>query len=1090
MANQPPPPFGGYQAQAQQWPFLFPPMIPANFTPTPDMSSTMPQALPDPSQAFQFGFLGPTGSHGLSAPGNFSDSSMPRPPKFPFGNSVDISQFQQSTSHLPFAGYVAPQAQGHAGFSAEISRSSQQRSSDARNHEMSRGEAADNQVPQNSSREEGEISEGEIVCDGKGEAVAKPQSSTRVAKRQRVRNASISASPSSSSTRSSSPYNPPLSVSVDAGTISSNPTRTQSNETGKTAITSSTPNIAPSLRVQAQGALLSLAPHNIRFNELVAEGINPVILRKLYEEVGIRVESSQPSAPVAVIAAGAAEKHNATGVKTQVEILPRGDSTPRTSNAESDTKQPMERKELIAKMLAAKAAARNSQPAASKSSPEQSHASVKSQSSPTNGDGKAAEKIAPIKEKNKAQTELARQRIEELKKQALLRSQQKARQEAQGQQDGQTVQGNPPPAVHHPLPVRPPAPRKSAASTIPGLSLAKSTPAGDVNSTDAPPSGNSINLTPFDRPNLRKRPRASDFDDSGVNENHISHATPPLSYNNSDRLIIHISDDESLYGDDEVDKMDMGSNIELEPANEVVNTSVNGSQSAFQQSGPGTGVSTTPQPSTLGSDPEQMRQRTLEIQALHRKIAEMEEKRKAKLAASRTQSPLVAVDTAATPVVSGAASAVEEANHSDAATTDQGSTKLAGEEAVHETQEEEEIQPGQFPSNVPTTIEASADTVPSTKSLETSNLDVPAPSLAEEGVAPGQAPVSTGSDTPGTEAQDTSSEDSSSDETSSESASDVSMSEDSSSDDSSAESESAEEDNEVDVPETNGVTSHPNVANDGHMQVDSVSNGISEETSSPALVDLMEEANGIDEAEEDDYEPTDNNGHDHDMSDAASSPDSEAYEPPEPDTGMESPHSSYSPPPPDIEAKSTDVDLLLDSFEKYDPQDAAPRVVNQEAQPVYRGSESDILGINTPSNPTVSNFTAYVSPLRYFKAYRYHPRYTNEVSDGYRSLTYSNDINPMKYLCKYEFAGGVCNDRSCQFQHFRDMSLSDDNILIEMGSVREGRTKEEKEAYLAGLKGIINDLRRDKVKDFSTVASEIASYRRRFLQDESRVLPL
>lgn len=70
------------------------------------------------------------------------------------------------------------------------------------------------------------------------------------------------------------------------------------------------------------------------------------------------------------------------------------------------------------------------------------------------------------------------------------------------------------------------------------------------------------------------------------------------------------------------------------------------------------------------------------------------------------------------------------------------------------------------------------------------------------------------------------------------------------------------------------------------------------------------------------------------------------------------------------------------------------------------------------------------------------------------------------------------------------LTLVDDNILIEMGSVREGRTKEEKEAYLAGLKGIINDLRRDKVKDFSTVASEIASYRRRFLQDESRVLPL
>lgn len=30
----------------------------------------------------------------------------------------------------------------------------------------------------------------------------------------------------------------------------------------------------------------------------------------------------------------------------------------------------------------------------------------------------------------------------------------------------------------------------------------------------------------------------------------------------------------------------------------------------------------------------------------------------------------------------------------------------------------------------------------------------------------------------------------------------------------------------------------------------------------------------------------------------------------------------------------------------------------------------------------------------------------------------------MKYLCPYEATGGVCNDRSCEFQHFRDVTLS------------------------------------------------------------------
>jgi hypothetical protein len=70
------------------------------------------------------------------------------------------------------------------------------------------------------------------------------------------------------------------------------------------------------------------------------------------------------------------------------------------------------------------------------------------------------------------------------------------------------------------------------------------------------------------------------------------------------------------------------------------------------------------------------------------------------------------------------------------------------------------------------------------------------------------------------------------------------------------------------------------------------------------------------------------------------------------------------------------------------------------------------------------------------------------------------------------------------------LTSTDDKILIELGAVREGQTEEEKEAYLAGLKEIINEMRRDKVKDFTTVAAEIAAYRRRFLQDPSRVLPM
>lgn len=59
-----------------------------------------------------------------------------------------------------------------------------------------------------------------------------------------------------------------------------------------------------------------------------------------------------------------------------------------------------------------------------------------------------------------------------------------------------------------------------------------------------------------------------------------------------------------------------------------------------------------------------------------------------------------------------------------------------------------------------------------------------------------------------------------------------------------------------------------------------------------------------------------------------------------------------------------------------------------------------------------------------------------------------------------------------------------------MGNQREGKTTEEREAYIEGLKDLINSMQRDQVKDFPTIAGEIAAYRRRFLSDPSRILPL
>lgn len=59
----------------------------------------------------------------------------------------------------------------------------------------------------------------------------------------------------------------------------------------------------------------------------------------------------------------------------------------------------------------------------------------------------------------------------------------------------------------------------------------------------------------------------------------------------------------------------------------------------------------------------------------------------------------------------------------------------------------------------------------------------------------------------------------------------------------------------------------------------------------------------------------------------------------------------------------------------------------------------------------------YKSPLRYFRAYRFHPNYRDSVAGGLKSLTYSNRIDPLREFCPFELNGEPC-PANCQFQHF------------------------------------------------------------------------
>ena len=66
--------------------------------------------------------------------------------------------------------------------------------------------------------------------------------------------------------------------------------------------------------------------------------------------------------------------------------------------------------------------------------------------------------------------------------------------------------------------------------------------------------------------------------------------------------------------------------------------------------------------------------------------------------------------------------------------------------------------------------------------------------------------------------------------------------------------------------------------------------------------------------------------------------------------------------------------------------------------------------------------------------------------------------------------------------------MTDNNLLLQLGSVHEGTTQQEKEAYINGLKQMIAGMRDKNLRNVSQIASEISGYRSRFLADPTRIL--
>ncbi|KAE8454575.1 hypothetical protein EG329_000198 [Mollisiaceae sp. DMI_Dod_QoI] len=98
-------------------------------------------------------------------------------------------------------------------------------------------------------------------------------------------------------------------------------------------------------------------------------------------------------------------------------------------------------------------------------------------------------------------------------------------------------------------------------------------------------------------------------------------------------------------------------------------------------------------------------------------------------------------------------------------------------------------------------------------------------------------------------------------------------------------------------------------------------------------------------------------------------------------------------------------------------------------------------------------YTPYESPLKRFRAYRFHPEFSHSVSGGLRSKTYN------------------------------------DAVLTALGSPEEF-TGEQRDKFCTGLKEVLMDLRVRKIRDFDVIASEIVAHRAKFLGDKSKILAL
>lgn len=434
----------------------------------------------------------------------------------------------------------------------------------------------------------------------------------------------------------------------------------------KQSTTESTSMVAD-LKTKAKGAILSLLPHNITFQNLVDEGIDEGVLRQLYEEVGIKDTTLQlddegklkqrstgtekphttnaaqdnlamstmgehglsPTAPGGQVQVSSPLQSLGRSPDVVVTAQIQGTNAPEITGAKNAA---LERKDRIAQLLAQKAAKTTKSQSPSNIAVEMQQPAIAITPTTKKAQVQAppkhtidAPKPAPVTEdqsarkKNKAQTDLVRAKMEALKQQALAKAQaQKAAQQAAGA----TIAANAPPSSS-------PIPGAASSSLDLGTNGAplvsgplRSPVAGEGATTMA----------------SQKRPLASDL---------FEEATPPAKRRNESHENVDIvSDEEGEVSDVGMD-LDNDSDLsegEIDDKPEAVaqdrtqipdvyeprSTSERREVALSNQSNAPAPQSASVTPSGENAKDEVWRTKSDQIALMKKRIAEMEQRRRAK----------------------------------------------------------------------------------------------------------------------------------------------------------------------------------------------------------------------------------------------------------------------------------------------------------------------------------------------------------------------------------------------------------------------------------------------------------------------------